>query len=80
MLHDEINMTMEPSKSLPIRTAERRARPSHPGRVRRILGYFRAVPSAVVDRVESFAMLLQKSVNTLRFEDFWRERVQTIRG
>ena len=74
-LRDQLSMTTQTTKSLPIRTAERRPRPSHPGRVRRLLGRFSGTPPALTDRLESFAALLQKAVNTVRFEDFWRERV-----
>lgn len=68
-------MTTQTTKSLPIRTAERRPGPSHPGRMRRVLAQFRGIPAALLDRLEAFAGLLQKGVNTLRFEDFWRKRI-----
>jgi len=61
--------------SLPVRTVERRARPSHPGRMRRLVGRLSGMPPAVMDRLDAAAAMLQKGVNTLRFENFWRERI-----
>jgi hypothetical protein len=43
--------------------------------MRRLLGSFRGIPPKILDHLENVAALLQKSVNTLRFEDFWRERI-----
>jgi len=64
-----------PIKSLPIRTAERRQRPRHPGRVRRLLSNLNGLPAGLLDHLENVAANLQKGVNTLRFETFWRDRV-----
>ncbi len=64
-----------PIKSLPIRTAERRQRPRHPGRVRRLLSNLSGLPAWLLDHLENVAANLQKGVNTLRFETFWRDRV-----
>lgn len=64
-----------PIQSLPVRTAERRERPRHPGRVRQLLGRLRGLPAPLLDRLEGAATNLQKSINTVRFESFWRERV-----
>jgi hypothetical protein len=68
-------MAMPSIKSLPVRTAERRTRPRHPGRMRRVLANFSGLPTAFVDKLDHVAAVRQKCVNTLRFEVFWREHV-----
>jgi hypothetical protein len=68
-------MTTHSTSSLPVKTVERRERPQHPGRVRRLLARLRGLPPAVLDRIDAGASVVQKAVNAVRFEDFWRQHV-----
>lgn len=61
--------------SRPVRMAERRPRPAHPGRERRLLARVAGVPASLVDGIDRAGQFVQKLANTLRFEQFWRERV-----
>jgi hypothetical protein len=44
--------------------------------VRRLLSNLSGLPAWLLDHLENVAANLQKGVNTLRFETFWRDRVR----
>lgn len=59
----------------PVATVERSSQPQHPGRGRRLLQRLAGLPTGVVDALDRLGMFIQKIANTLRFEEFWKDKV-----
>jgi hypothetical protein len=63
------------SETLEVVTFPKMKKPQHPGFSRRMIARASAMPSGMIDAVETLGLTLQKVANTFRFESFWREKV-----
>jgi len=67
-----MNEQIEP---LFVATAPLAERPRHAGKSRRLLARLSSLSSTAIDKIEWFGVTIQKIANTLRFEQFWKERI-----
>lgn len=60
---------------LPVKTVERPSKPIHVGRARRAIAALEPAVGAIAKPLERLGLLIQKVANSLRFEQFWREKL-----